>query len=344
MLDRMSLKTIVTVSWCVAAGCASMLAASPAKAASAAAKSARATSGTSVEAKPGAATTNTSGPEAAKQSGTMTMRGGQDGTAFQSLTVQGEDRVHFEIERPPLDLTLDPTTAPGLDWGSPTDVLDRTVPDGVAPMLSASSSTLTPFLARPWLRQFSRGDVARFHPQLEQVESWRLTVADSRGTAVRSFEGKGKPPEQIVWDGRSSSGQPVQPGLTYSYVLEARDRAGNKRNFVGQGFKVAAYGFQSADGPVLAFTNPRAASSSRDARLPSGLVLEAASWLNQSVSTKPVRITATARSFEAADALANETARGLTPLLLGNPARVQTQVQVQPDAYESGAVQIAPAP
>ena len=33
----------------------------------------------------------------------------------------------------------------------------------------------------------------------------------------------------------------VTPGLTYSYVFEAFDRAGNKRNIVGPGFTVPAY-------------------------------------------------------------------------------------------------------
>ena len=49
------------------------------------------------------------------------------------------------------------------------------------------------------------------------------------------------PPEEITWDGRSSRGEPVTPGLTYSYVFEAFDRAGNKRNFVGEGFRLTAY-------------------------------------------------------------------------------------------------------
>src|SRR4029077_1438196 len=61
-------------------------------------------------------------------SGTV-LKGGQEGTAFKSLTVEGEDKIQIEFERPPLALDLDPTKAPGLDWGTARDVLDRTVPD-----------------------------------------------------------------------------------------------------------------------------------------------------------------------------------------------------------------------
>src|SRR5262245_59259369 len=183
----------------------------------------------------------------------MSLKGGQDGTAFRSLTVEGEDRVHFEVERPSLDLALDPSTAPGLDFGSPTDVLDRTVPDAVSPFLRGSTATLSPYLGRPWLQVFASGDVARFQPQLDNVERWRLLVANSRGETVATFDGKGKPPREVTWDGRAANGEAARPGLTYSYVLEARDKAGNKRNFVGQGFELPSYRLQGKTGPELAF-------------------------------------------------------------------------------------------
>ena len=284
---------------------------------------------------------------AGKATSGMTLRGNQEGTAFDTLTIEGEDRVHFKIERPVLELAIDPSLAPGLDWGSPADVLDRTVPDGVAPFLRGANAALSPYLARPWLRAFAHGDVAGFQPQVDGVETWRLVVADSRGEAVRTFEGRGQPPQRILWDGRSSDGQPAQPGRTYSYVFEARDRAGNKRNFVGEGFQVAAYRLETTHGPVLAFTGTEGAparSSDGTARAASPFVLEAASWINQTSAAKPVRVTATARSIEKANALAKDVSRSLAPMLLGDPARVQVQTHVQPDAHEAGTVQIAPVP
>ena len=295
---------------------------------------------------PQAHAAGTGAPSTGNRDAGMTLKGDQEGTAFRSLTVEGEDRVHFEIERPSLDLTLDPSTAPGLDWGSAADVLENTAPDGVAPFLRGSAMTLSPFLGRPWLRVFASGDVARFHPELENVENWRLLVADSHGQPVVSFEGKGKPPREIAWDGRGSNGQPARPGITYSYVLEARDKAGNKRNFVGQGFELPSYRLQNSKALELAFVGERGPSApgARSSAGQMGHVLEAASWLNQAGSDVPLRVSATARTYDQANALASSVARDLAPLLLGNRARLQTQVRVEPDATPQGMVHIGTTP
>ena len=63
---------------------------------------------------------------------------------------------------------------------------------------------------------------------------------DARGEVVRVFSGEKDPREAIVWDGRDIGGAPAIPGLTYSYVFTARDRAGNRKRFVGEGFEVRA--------------------------------------------------------------------------------------------------------
>jgi len=293
--------------------------------------------------------TSASATGAAKKNDDMTIPSGQEGAVFKSLTVEGEDRVHFEFERPPLSLDLDPSKAPGLDWGSARDVLNRTVPDLSAPMLQSSSQVAAPYLAHPWLERFQTGAVARFRPDVKGVERWKLTVVDSKGQTVATFEGKGEPPREIAWDGRTAGGGLVMPGLTYSYVLEARDKAGNKRNFVGQGFKVSAYRLNSIDSPVMVFTGrelpspdptrPASSASEREATAP--ILMEAAGWLNQSPKAiQAVKVTATARTMEQAQNLCALVTRQMTPYLLGDPARIQAVTDVQPDAPEGGAVRI----
>jgi hypothetical protein len=206
----------------------------------------------------------------------------------------------------------------------------------------------SPFVARPWLQQFASGVVARFHPDVEGTERWRLVIADSRGQTVTSYEGHGQPPGEIAWDGRTKAGATVVPGLTYSYVFEAYDRAGNKRNFVGQGFKVSAYRLTSADGPVLVFSarelgESQAMSGATTGFARSPILLEAATWINQCGRPRqPVRVTATARSFDRASELAQNVAGGLASLIMGDPARIQNVAQVEPDAPEEGVVKIAP--
>ena len=279
----------------------------------------------------------------------MTIPGGHEGSVFRSLTVEGEDRIHFEFERPALSVDLDPSRAPGLDWGSARDILNRTVPDLGAPMLRASSQVATPQLAHPWLGRFQTGAVARFRPEVKGVERWKFTIVDSKGQTVATYEGKGEPPREIAWDGRTTGGGLVVPGLTYSSVLEARDKAGNKRNFVGQGFRVTAYRLDSVEDPVMVFTGrelpapdpTRPASSPGEREATAPILLEAATWLNQSPkAVAAIRITATARTMDQASTLCALVTRQMTPHLIGDPARLVAVPEVQPDAPEGGALRI----
>ncbi len=297
------------------------------------------------------ATTATATSTTSESDGAESLKGGQEGTVFKSLTVEGEDRVHLEFDRPDLDLALDPSHAPGLDWGSAKDVLERTTPDVTAPLLRDSGRQPMPYLARPWLAAFGSGTVARFQPEVAGVERWKLTIADSRGRSVASYSGRGTPPKDLSWDGRASDGTPVMPGLTYSYVFEAFDRAGNKRNIVGKGFTVSAYRFGTPEGPVLSFCGDSLWSAGAgmglgmrtDSDRTPDLLLEAASWLNQSErTTQPFRVTATARSRDQAEGLANRVTKGLGPLVAGGPARLRAITVVQADAPGGGVVTIAP--
>src|SRR5438552_8489738 len=47
------------------------------------------------------------------ESDSMTLKGGQEGTVFRNLTIEGEDRIHVDFDRPELVLDLDPAKAPG---------------------------------------------------------------------------------------------------------------------------------------------------------------------------------------------------------------------------------------
>ena len=285
---------------------------------------------------------------AAKEGADYTMPGGQEGTAFRSLTVEGEDRVHLEFERPTLAPDLDPHRAPGLDPAGAADVLLRSGPDLVAPFTALSAQDRSPWVARPWLARFASGAVARFRPEVSDVARWRLVVANARGETVATMEGKGQPPREIAWDGRAKDGSTVSPDLTYSYVFEAHDKAGNKRNFVGPGFRVAAYRVEGRDGPILAFSASELAwpevdaarGGARQATPP--ILLEAATWLNQAAKPeRPLRVTVTARGHEQAQALAADVVRLLTPHLVGDPARVRGETVIQPDAPEGGTIAIA---
>lgn len=280
---------------------------------------------------------------AAAEDSTMTLRGGQEGTVFRSLTVEGEDRIHFEVERPELKLEMDPTQAPGLEWGSARDVLDRTIPDEMTPLLATSAHAVSPYTARPWLHAFASGAVATFRPDVQGVDHWKLTVANWRGETVTSFSGKGDAPKEIVWDGRDAKGAPVMPGATYSYVFEAVDRAGNHRHFVGEGFRVSAFRLETAAATTLVFTGAEMASGGTAPKPgePTPLMREAASWLNQSASlAAPITVTTTARSNDEATALGRQVSQQLAGIVLGDASRLRVETQVASDAPPGGAAAI----
>ena len=280
-------------------------------------------------------------PAPAPDDSTMTLRGGQEGTVFRSLTVEGEDRIHYEVERPQLKLDADPSKAPGLEWGSARDVLDRTIPDEMAPLLAGSAREASPYTARPWLSHFASGSVATFRPAVQGVDHWKLTVANGRGEAVASFTGHGEAPKEITWDGRAANGAPVMPGMTYSYVFEAVDRAGNHRHFVGDGFRVAAFRIENEAATTLVFTGAEmAGDGSSPATSP--LMLEAASWLNQSGAlAAPITVTAIGRSNDEATSLGQRIQSQLATLVMGDAGRIRIETRLESDAPPGGAASIA---
>lgn len=287
-------------------------------------------------------------PDAKTAAPKMTMPAGQEGTTFGSLTVEGEDRIRIEFERPALDLALDPRQSPGLELGDAREILEREQPDWATPFLATSALLRTPYQGRPWFDEMTPGPVARFRPAVTGVERWRLAVVDSRGEQVVEFKGSGSPPKEITWNGLNAAGKPCAPGLTYSYLFEAFDRAGNKRNFVGDGFQLPAFRRESPQSLLLLFAGDKLGAptpASRTQASVAPIVLETASWINQAGRPQsPIQVKATARSFEVANAMAQNLVRQLGALVLGDPVRIQAQTAVESDAPPQGSVAITVGP
>ena len=275
----------------------------------------------------------------------LTLKGDQDGTVFRSLTVEGENRVQIQFERPELFINIDPEQAPGLMLEDALDILDRTLPNLAAPFMRTSVYTASAYTPRPWLNAYTTGPVARFMPVMDAVASWKLQVVDSRGKTAMVFVGEGNPPSEIAWDGMRLDGTPAPPGYTYSYVLEARDHAGNQRRFVGEGFSLPAYRRDGTAGPDLLASGDQWVEGRNQQSGPSALVLEAASWFNlRSKPTVPVRIIVTHRSVVEAAQLAEMVAGSLRPLVGGDPARVVTELKVEAGAPPAGTLHLTTQP
>mgnify|MGYP001815664815 CR=1 FL=1 len=281
--------------------------------------------------------------EAAADS-TMVLEGEQEGTVFRSLTIEGENRIRIDFERPELLVELDPASAPGLTWGSSRDVLDRTVPDLVTPYLASSAAIPSPYTPRPWLTVYASGPVANFATDLQGVETWTLQVVDSRGAEVVQFAGKGNPPREIPWNGLDADGEPVAPGLTYSFIFESYDKAGNKRRFTGDGFELPAYRLDAETGPCFMVSGQQWRESALESKSrPSALLLEAASRFNLACGAETaLEFRATGRSFAAAEALGNGVADALAPHLPGGRTRLVVTTVVEEGAPPAGTLVLKP--
>lgn len=272
---------------------------------------------------------------------TLTLKGGEEGTVFDDLTIRGEDRIRIEFERPVLTLDLAPREAAGLNWGDPSDVLESSGIDLVGPLPAESADDPCRFLGMPWLEQFRSDAVARFRPELKDVDRWRLVIADSRADTVAVFGGDDEPPAEIVWNGRTLDGTPMLPGVTCSYVLEAWDEAGNRRNFVGPGFVLPAYRVTSEEGTTLMFAvGALPAEVAGPIASPPPTLLEVASWVNQAPAAAPVEVKVTASTFDEARAVGESLVAALQSRVLGDPARLRASSEVRSDAPAGGAVAV----
>lgn len=130
----------------------------------------------------------------------------------------------------------------------------------------------------------------------------------------------------------------------YSYVLEAKDKAGNRRNFVGPGFEVAPYRIEK-DGQFrivlsgASLIGPGAAS--RPVGMSDPWVLEAASWMNQYCTPEQtIEIHVSARNHEMAEAMGEIVRVQMAEQLPGSPLRLRVTTEASSEAPRAGVVTI----
>ncbi len=263
------------------------------------------------------------------------------GTVLRSFTIEGEDRVSIKFDRPDITLDISPRSAPGLGWEYAWDRVE------VFPAVTARTAMdRTLFTGRPWLQEFAQDDVVVFQPEAPEMASWKLTIVDSRGKPAVVRQDQGTPPASLVWDGRRDDGEPAWPGLTYSFILETVDPAGNERTVSGRGFSLPAYRLTGEKENVLVFsgnqiTNADPAAAAID--LPSTpLLIEAASWLNQAPGlTAPIEVRAIVRSRGQGQYLAGLVSDALAEMVCGDPQRISVVVNVVEDAPDRGVLEVA---
>ncbi|MBU8870576.1 MAG: PorV/PorQ family protein [Gemmatimonadales bacterium] len=89
-----------------------------------------------------------------------------------------------------------------------------------------ASSQADPVVFSP----LGRNSTTRFHLSSNtrnDVASWTLDIKDRSGKQVRTFGGRGTPPEQVMWDGKANTGDQLPDG-SYLYHLVVSDATGHR--------------------------------------------------------------------------------------------------------------------
>ena len=268
---------------------------------------------------------------------TMAIPAGVDGVDLGAFTVEGEDRIRIEFERPVLDLALDPRSVGGLDRSRPDDIVERKPLDTTTAYLRTGTRSLDPLTTRPWARTLVYEDIVRLKPKLEDVARWRLTISDAAGREVSRYGGTGNPPDELVWDGMTISGHPAWPGETYVHAFDIEDHAGNRRRFNGKGFVMPPFASTRNDSLQLVV----AGRPGRRSALAPLTMLELADWINQHATLDTeVRLETLARSYPEAESMAGSARDALAETMAGNPARLRMIARVDPAAPAGGILTV----
>lgn len=169
-------------------------------------------------------------------------------------TIQETFKKNFDLKKPPFPLGLPSTSLWPVQNVASQEILGGRPAELDGTLLNALGFPASERTARPWLPEIPHSPVARFKfdvPQNYDVRRWELQIFDSHGLMVSSRRGKGLPPEEIIWDGKTNTGHPIQVGLTYAYKLQLIDRQGNAQSFLGSSFRLPALQYQRGERQII---------------------------------------------------------------------------------------------
>jgi hypothetical protein len=178
------------------------------------------------------------------------------------IWAQEEHKVAEEVIKAKAELKIEDAFKPKghfpLDPAEPVDSLLketgllRTTLD-LAPierMLFTSLYTSSSYLREP--TSYEIREVVRIPvPKTKmKIETWRLIILDSKGDEVWEMNGRGNPPEEIVWNGKKKGGGVLVPGEPYTPVLYAF-KEGIRRRIVGDPLKMESFAFDFGDSALI---------------------------------------------------------------------------------------------
>lgn len=159
--------------------------------------------------------------------------------AIQQMEVVDDNEFRLQVEKTELDFHPKPEE---LDDGN-TEVeqlLFEYAPlESFNPYLFDSERVECPVIPDFGSRAVTRAPVTTFRTEFSvgaDVKRWQLEITDYRGESFRRLEGKGVPPLELAWDGRSDHDEMLRPGFPYSFLFTIEDSGTNRYQYAGNTF------------------------------------------------------------------------------------------------------------
>ncbi len=251
------------------------------------------------------------------------------------VVIKGGERSGVKSERKLLEVELNPD-----DPIQPTLEVEEDMLGSQPEAMSNPKSGTAQYLANPRLIVPARFQIAKdpvkvFYP-LRQIMAvsptlsqeigtgWEMVITDTEGRSFRKFSGRGLPPSNISWNGRSDRAEIVGVGKNYSPVITYQDIRGQTRNFVGEPFTFNGVMHQESKGLIISlspdavFDGKKSAGSDRESIGDNGMALleEAADWVKRNYYTFPLRIESYGKSETLAGSRGETVAKTLGKMLL----------------------------
>ncbi|MFN2370515.1 MAG: hypothetical protein ABR506_05090 [Candidatus Krumholzibacteriia bacterium] len=274
-------------------------------------------------------------PAAAQDDGQEWTQDGEGGAALPEMVVEATNEVRQTIEKGTFSFALDAAAVDSFYTVMDVEALGVSPVSGMQTHLNNLEILASDQPPHLWIADMASTPVASFFtadPEGHQVKNWALAVTDFRGSPFRTYDGGGRPPRQIDWDGHGDNGEVLRVGYPYSYVFTLTDKGTNTYNHAGVGFRVPALDYRRDGDRVLEI-----AGGELFVREETTVTGGGRDWLVRATDEirqhpySPVRVIVTAERQDLAAQRADRVGAFLAEALILPREQVETEAVQKPD-------------
>jgi len=260
---------------------------------------------------------------------------GESGAVLPEMVVEAENAVQQKIEKGTFEFELDAATVDSFFTAMDEEALSVSPVSGLQPHLNNLETLASDQPPHHWIQDMATTPVATFYPvdpEGHEPRTWNLTITDFRGSPFKTFEGKGRPPQEVPWNGRGDQDEMLRVGYPYSYVFSVTDKGTNTYNYAGVSFRIPALDHRRDGDRLLEI-----AGEQLFVRELNDLTDAGRDWLTRACDIirhhpySPVRVIVTAEEEKLAERRADAVATYLATSMILPREQVETEAVQQPD-------------